>query len=276
MSVFEYFRVYEIIVLLYGLSLVCYFYDFVKRDRKANHMAFWLLLLVWGLQTIFLFTKIYITGALPVFNIIEGLYFYTWLILLVSIVINYFFKMDLIVFVINVIGFSMMLGFLVSSHMQQEMVLSERFISELLLSHIVLAFIAYILFTLSFAFSVLYLLQFHLLKRKKALQLLKRIGNLGQLENLSFILIVLGIPMLSISLMIGISWAYSTDDLFYWLDAKTLGSFAVIVIYSCILYMKTIKKKVGRSIAIFNSIAFLFLLINYVISSVFSNFHFIY
>ncbi|PKR79135.1 cytochrome C assembly protein [Halalkalibacillus sediminis] len=275
MSVFEYFRVYEIIVILYGLSLICYFYDFVQRDRKANQLAFWLLLVVWILQTIFLFTKIYITSTLPVFNLAEGLYFYAWLILLVSIVINYFYKVDFIVFVINLVGFMMMMGFLVSNTIQSDTLFSGQFIGELLLAHIVLAFIAYTLFTLSFAFSALYIVQFYLLKKKKWPQLLRRIGSLGQLDNLSFLMMILATPVLLIALILGVSWAYTTDDLFYWIDAKTVGSFVVLIVYCVILYLRVSKKIVGKNIALFNAIAFSILLLNYIFVSLFTNFHFL-
>ncbi|GEL77440.1 cytochrome C assembly family protein [Tenuibacillus multivorans] len=274
MSAFEDFRIYELIVILYALSLIMYFYDFVKQDRKANQMAFWLLLLVWFLQTIFLFGNIYVTGQLPVFSIMEGLYFYAWLILLVSIVINYFYKVDFLVFVINVVGFIVMIIFLVSHLTNSETSIGVQFIGEMLLAHIILAFLAYTLYTLSFAFSVLYLFQFNMLKKKKWGQTLKRLGRLGQMENLSYLLMVLSTPLLFISLILGIIWAYSTNDLFYWLDAKTIGSFIVLVIYSIILYRKATRQSVGRDYAFSNTIAFSILFLNYFLFTLLSDFHF--
>ncbi|GAA0456743.1 cytochrome C assembly family protein [Alkalibacillus silvisoli] len=273
MGIFEQFKIYELIVLLYGLSLTFYFYDFVEKNRKANQLAFWLLLLVWVLQTVFLFVNIYVLGFLPVFNVLEGLYFYAWLILLVSIVVNYFYKMDLVVLIINVVGFLVMMMFLMNYASSGQSQLSGDFIGEILVAHIVLAFVAYTLYTLSFAFAVLYLLQFYLLKKKRWRQLIKRIGNLEQLEKLSFLIVVFATPVLLISLVFGLLWAYTTDDLFYWLDAKTVGSFIVIGIYSIIIYMRVTKKLIGKSIARLNIIAFLVLFCNYLLLSMLSNFH---
>ncbi|MDV2581136.1 cytochrome C assembly family protein [Alkalibacillus haloalkaliphilus] len=273
MGIFEQFKLYELIVILYGLSVTFYFYDFVERNRKANKIAFWLLLLVWILQTVLLFTNIYIHGFIPVFSILEGLYFYAWLILLVSIVVNYFYKMDLVVFIVNIIGFLVMMMFLMSYATSDQSQLTGNFVGEILVAHIVLAFVAYTLYTLSFAFATLYLIQFYLLKKKRWRQLVKRIGNLEQLEKILFLLVVFATPILLISLVLGLLWAYTTDDLFYWLDAKTVGSFVVIGIYSTIIYIRVTKKLVGKSVARLNIIAFLVLFSNYLILSMLSNFH---
>ncbi|MFD2637552.1 cytochrome C assembly family protein [Piscibacillus salipiscarius] len=274
MSAFEDLRIYELIVILYGLSLMMYFYDFVKQDRKANQMAFWLLLLVWFLQTIFLFREIYITGTLPILSITEGLYFYAWLILLVSVVVNYFFKVDFLVFVMNVIGFIIMLVFLVSHLTSGGNTFGDQFIGELLLFHIVLAFLSYTLFTISFAFSVLYLLQFKMLKEKKWGRTLKKLGRLGQMEEWSFLLIIISTPLLFISLILGVVWAYMANELFYWIDPKTIGSFIVIILYGFIIYRKVVNKSVGKDLAHANTMAFAILFLNYFLFSLLSNFHF--
>ncbi|RPF55457.1 cytochrome C assembly family protein [Aquisalibacillus elongatus] len=274
MSAFEDFHIYELIVILYGLSLMMYFYDFVKQDRKANQMAFWLLLLVWFLQTIFLFREIYVSGTLPILSITEGLYFYAWLILLVSVVVNYFYRVDFLVFVMNVIGFIIMLIFLVSHLNQADTTFGTQFMSEMLLAHIVLAFLSYTLFTISFAFSILYLLQFKMLKEKKWGRTIKRLGQLGQLEDLSFLLMILSAPLLFISLVLGVIWAYTAQELFYWIDPKTIGSFIVLIIYSVIIYRRATKRTVGKDLAILNSMAFSILFLNYFLFTLLSNFHF--
>ncbi|WP_411953565.1 inner membrane protein YpjD [Alkalibacillus sp. S2W] len=273
MAILEQIRLYEIIVLLYGLSLTLYFYDFVERNRKANRFAFWLLLFVWILQTGLLFSNIYSNGFIAMFNGVEGLYFYAWLILLVSIVVNYFFKVDLVVFIVNLIGFSLMVLSILNIASSDATAATDYIISEILVSHIVLAFVAYTLYTLSFAFATLYLIQFYLLKRKRWRSLVKRIGNLAQLEKISFLLTVFATPLLLISLILGVLWAYTADDLFYWMDAKTVGSFVVIGIYSIILYIRVRHKLIGKKIAKWNVFAFLFLFCNYLILSMLSNFH---
>ncbi|MGM8214259.1 cytochrome c biogenesis protein CcsA [Bacillaceae bacterium W0354] len=275
MDAIESIRVYEGIVIFYALSVILYFYDFFQHDRKARRMAFWLLLVVWSIQTIFLFIKIYQSSMLPVLNLQEGLYFFVWLIVLVSIVIHYLFKNDTVVFLINIIGFILMVLFLTANVSNYQSEYSELLIGELLIAHIVIAFLAYTLYTLAFAFSVLYLIKFYVLKKKKWTTQIKRFGSLEQLEYVTSIFIIFATAVLVISLILGISWGYLTHDHFYWLDSKTVGSFFVVILYSYILIKKLLKQILHRHLAYWNISAYIFILINFLLLSKLSNFHFV-
>ena len=81
-------RLHEATVILYALSVLLYFIDFLYSNQKANKMAFWLLSIVWVLQTIFLCLYVIKTGRFPVLTIFEGLYFYTWVLITLSLFIN--------------------------------------------------------------------------------------------------------------------------------------------------------------------------------------------
>ena len=76
-------RLHEATVLLYAISMLLYFIDFLNNNQKANKVAFWLLSIVWVLQTIFLFLYVMKTGRFPVLTIFEGLYFYAWVLIIV-------------------------------------------------------------------------------------------------------------------------------------------------------------------------------------------------
>ena len=71
-------------------------------------------------------------------------------------------------------------------------VMAQQLISELLLIHITMAILSYGAFSLSFVFSLLYLLQYNLLKEKKWGKRLWRITDLSKLENMSYVLNVMG------------------------------------------------------------------------------------
>ena len=70
-------------------------------------MAFWLLSIVWTLQTVYLSYFMWQTGRFPVLNITEALYFYAWVLVTLSLVVTQILRVDFIVFFTNVIGFSM-------------------------------------------------------------------------------------------------------------------------------------------------------------------------
>lgn len=50
-------RLNELMIVLYALSVFLYFIDFLHHNRKANKIAFWLLSIVWVLQSFFYFRK---------------------------------------------------------------------------------------------------------------------------------------------------------------------------------------------------------------------------
>ncbi|MCG3056822.1 cytochrome c biogenesis protein, partial [Escherichia coli] len=79
----------------------------------------------------------------------------------------------------------------------------KRQVSELLIFHITMAILSYGAFSISFVFSALYLVQYDLLKKKKWNKRLMRIEDLTKLDYLSYVLILIGVPLLLLSLMLG-------------------------------------------------------------------------
>ncbi|WP_342733708.1 cytochrome C assembly family protein [Salinibacillus kushneri] len=266
--------IYELIVGIYALSIIGYFIDFIQHNRRANRMAFWLLTTVWLLQTFFLFSMALLDNRFPILTIYDGLYFYTWILITFSLIINRLFRVDFFVFFTNVLGFFLMMMYIFSKSQNQYAGNPIDLVSEMLITHITMAMVSYGFFALSFIFSFMYLLQYRLLKKKKWTIRLKRLGNLEQLERYSFFSILLGVPTLLIAIILGIIWGYSSSEPFAWFDTKTLGSFIVLLVYVMILFLKVARGLHGRNLVNLKVYAFLFLLVNYFLFSTLSNFHF--
>ncbi|MEH7146635.1 cytochrome C assembly family protein [Priestia megaterium] len=267
-------RIYELIVILYAMSVLLYFIDFVQNNRKANSIAFWLLSIVWVLQTAFLILRMFETGRFPILTVSEGLYFYAWVLITLSLVINRLFRVDFMVFFTNVIGFLIMAIHTFAPLETYTAVQSERLVSELLIIHITMAILSYGAFSVSFVFSALYLVQYNLLKKKKWGKRLLRIEDLTKLDYMSYVLILIGVPLLLLSLILGIIWAYIKYVDFHWYDTKVLGSFLMFVAYSAYLYARLRRGIQGKAIAMWNIGLFLVLLINFFLFGSLSNFHF--
>ncbi|MDM5211453.1 inner membrane protein YpjD [Peribacillus sp. RS7] len=267
-------RLHEATVLLYAISMLLYFIDFLNNNQKANKVAFWLLSIVWVLQTIFLFLYVMKTGRFPVLTIFEGLYFYAWVLISLSLIINRLLRVDFTVFFTNVLGFMVMAIHTFAPVQIESQVLAQRLVSELLLIHITFAILSYGAFTLSFVFSLLYLIQYDLLKRKKWGKRLLRLGDLTKLEQMSYVLAVIGVPLLVVSLILGIQWAYIKVPGVSWLDMKIIGSFILLIAYSVFLYLKIRKQMYGRTLAFLNIGSFMIVLINFFLFGSLSTFHF--
>ncbi|MFK2824543.1 cytochrome c biogenesis protein CcsA [Bacillus sp. B190/17] len=269
-------RLHELMVILYALSVMLYFIDFLNQNRKANKIAFWMLSIVWVLQTIFLFLYMLKTNRFPVLTLFEGLYFYAWILITLSLIINRLLRMDFTVFFTNIIGFAIMAIHTFAPVQMQSEAMAEQLVSELLFIHITMAILSYAAFSLSFIFSMLYLLQHRLLKMKKWSQRLWRLSDLDKLEKLSYVSNAVGVTMLLLSLILGVIWKFIKLPDVSWYDAKIITSFILLMIYSAYLYLKVRKGLYGKSLALLNAAAFLIILINFFLVSRFSSFHFWY
>jgi HemX protein len=269
-------RLHEGMIILYAFSILLYFIDFLQQNRKANQFAFWLLAIVWVLQTIFLFLYMFHTHRFPVLTIFEGLYFYAWVLITLSLVINRLLRVDFTVFFTNIIGFIIMTIHTFAPVQMPTDAMSEKLVSELLLIHITMAILSYAAFSLSFVFSLLYLLQYKLLKEKKWGHRLWRLNDLSKLGKMSYVLNLIGVPILLLSLILGLQWALIKVQDFHWYDSKIIGSFILLIIYSSILYFRERKNMFGKNLAYWNIAAFFIVLINFFLISRLSAFHFWY
>ncbi|MFC4388334.1 inner membrane protein YpjD [Gracilibacillus marinus] len=264
---------FESILIIYAVSVIFYFIDFLFHNRKANRVAFWLLSMVWVIQTIFLLTEIITTASLPIQTFNDGLYTYTWIIVTFSLIIHRFFQLEFFMFFMSVFGFLFMLIHSLRSFQINDSSQIPVMLNEWLYAHIVLALISYGLFTISFVLALLYLMQYRFLKAKKGYKWLARFRDLEGIEKRAFQLIVLAEPLLLISIILGVVWAYMTNTTFYWYDSKTVGSILVFLIYGMYLYSRTRGNYRGRPILLLNVIAFCLLLINFFLFNTLSNFH---
>ena len=153
-------RLHEAMVILYAVSLVFYFLDYVYKDKQAARIAMSLLGVVWLLQTVFLVFYILETQRFPILTLFEGIYFYAWLLVTVSLVLRIFYRFDFAVFLINIIGFIFMTIHTFAPVQIERSPVGESLVSELLLIHISFAILSYAAFSLTFVFSLLNILQY--------------------------------------------------------------------------------------------------------------------
>ncbi|WP_249870957.1 cytochrome C assembly family protein [Oceanobacillus saliphilus] len=265
---------YEIILIIYGFSLVGYFIDFIHNNRKANRIAFWLLSMVWIIQTLLFFYEVVVERSFPVSTMVDSLLMYSWVLITFSMVINRLFPVRFIVLFINVFGFFVLLFYIAASAANRFPGEAIQFVHEILIAHITLAIISYGFFTIAFLFSIMYLIQYRFLKKKKGLKWMWKLGDLGVLDSYSFKAVSIGVPLLLIAIIFGFVWAYVSTSVFYWLDLKTIGSMVVLIVYIGYLILRIITGYEGKSLATYNIVAFLLLLINFLLFSSLSNFHF--
>src|SRR5699024_2304890 len=151
---------------------------------------------------------------------------------------------------------------------------ADYIVHEILVAHISFTVVAYVSFTISFLLSIMYLLQYQLLRKKKGFRWIWLFTDLKKLDTYSFTAILVGVALLAIVLILGFIWSYTSGSEFYWMDLKTLGSIILLVIYVAAILLRLAQGYRGTPTAMLNTATFLVLLVNFFLFSVWSDFHF--
>lgn len=105
--------------------------------------------------------------------------------------------------------------------------------NELLVTHITLAFLATGAFSLACIMSIVYLIQENQLKQKKFGPLLQRFPSLDRLDGFGLKFVATGFAMYTVSLLLGLFWAWRHDGLA--IDGRSGLSVLTWVIYAIII-----------------------------------------
>ncbi|CAG7655407.1 cytochrome c biogenesis protein CcsA [Paenibacillus allorhizosphaerae] len=264
---------YDAILYIYTLSLLFYFSDFVGPNRSAKRMGTGLLSFVWILQTVYLFFSLYSHTRLIAFSRFETLFILSWLLVAVSLVINRFFRIELFVFLINVFGFAILALNIFSNPQMSPTLAYWKINDELLFIHISLAVASYVAFVVSAIFSGMYLFLHRMLKEKRWSQQMQRLPSLDTTDKYGFFSAVIGVPLLLLSLSLGIVWIALEGDFNLFFDPKVLNSWFVLLAYFFYVFQRMVLKAPGNRLALWNLAAFLITLLNFVMGGMYSTFH---
>ncbi|WP_028611839.1 cytochrome C assembly family protein [Paenibacillus harenae] len=263
---------YDAILYIYALSLLFYFSDFMNASRRAKRMGTGLLIFVWVLQTGYLMyrgvTHLQSAAVTP-FEYWLG---FSWLLITISLMISRFIKIDFIVFFVNVIGFAVLALNLYSNHGDGQSLAVWRATRELLYIHISLVLCAYAALTIGALFAGMYLFLHNQLKRKRWTHFVRRLPSLDTIERYGDRAVIIGVPMLAMSLAIAVTSLLVEERLALLFDWKVLSSFATLIMYIIYVYQRAMLKRPGQQLARLYMFSFGMLLLN-ILTNYFSSFH---
>ncbi|MEI7025221.1 cytochrome c biogenesis protein CcsA [Paenibacillus sp. y28] len=263
---------YDAIIYIYALSLLFYFSDYVRPNQSAKRMGTGLLFIVWLLQTVFFAVRIIKLSYMPVFTLFETAFFFSWLLVTIALALNWFMRIDLLMFFVNVIGFGVSVFNLFSNSDLVPTLAQWETRDELLFIHITFAIASYVAFSVSAVFSAMYLILFRSLKEKQWSMTTKRLPSLEKVEGYTFRAAVTGLPLLIVALALGIVELLLREDIYLLLDAKVFYSMLIIGAYSFYLIQRKTQEASGAKLSGWNLAAFVLVATNMLISGL-SRFH---
>ncbi|MUT64509.1 inner membrane protein YpjD [Paenibacillus sp. NEAU-GSW1] len=263
---------YDTIIYMYALSLLFYFSDFMDANRRAKRIGAGLLIFVWILQTAFLVIRVATHLEVTAISAFEYWLGFSWLLVTISLVISRFFKIEFIVFLVNLVGFAVLALNLYSNPGDKAGFALSATMREMLFVHISLILCAYASLTVGSIFAGMYLFLHKQLKGKRWTKYIRRFPSLETIERYSDRAIIIGVPLLAMSLSVAVTMLLVEGEMSLLLDWKVLSSFAALIMYIIYVVQRAILNRPGTQLARLHLAAFLVLILN-LLSNTLSAFH---
>lgn len=265
---------YDAIIYIYALSLLFYFSDFIYENRKAKLIGTGLLIFVWLISGVFIVIRMLKLLQQPVFEFstFEILHWFSWLLMTVAFITSQYFRMKVLVFFVNVLGFAVFALNMYSSSREGQTLDLERATVDLLYVHISLIITSYVFLTVGCLLAIMYLILHNRLKKKKWTNWLKKFPSLQLIEDAIDRFVIIGYPLLVMALSIAtISLVVDGEGVLLF-DIQVLISIASIGTFGFYIYQRSIGKKHGYYLARLYIVAYMITILN-MFSNQISSFH---
>lgn len=230
--------------MLYFVSTVLYISFVATRRDDLGRWAGYPLVIGWVLQSLALLLRWAEAGRPPVANIFEFIAFYIWLLVLVFLVVQRAFSQRVLgafvtPLVVILIGISV---FLPKDIAPLQPILE----SPLLLIHAGFSVVAYAFFTMSFAASIVFLLQESQLKARRRRRVYDLLPPLETTEGLAYRMVELGFPFLVLTIVSGAFWSESAWGAYWSWEPKQTASLITMLVYAAYFHARTAAGWRGR------------------------------
>lgn len=260
-----------VLVILYSISLGLFMFEVIKHNKSLGRLAYRLLCIGAILQTILFSFNMIVRDRFPLLTLYGVLSFYSLILIILTILVHHILKWKLLNIIIIFLSQIILIGALITG--QAQPTIHRAFLSKLLYVHISLAIISYTAFALSAIFSLLYLVNDHLLKKRIWNRFTKALPSLESLEKNAFFANVSGVTLLFCGLIVGSIWANLFFGWRFFLDPKVLISFVILIMYGFAIIKRYNKTWTNKQLAYWNAISFLMVFINLIGEKIFQSFH---
>jgi len=262
----------DAVLYIYALSLLFFVSDAASGNRSARRVGTGLLVFVWVIQTAFLLYILVLSLSDPKLTLREFLFYVSWLLVSASFLINKWLRAELLVLLVNVVGFAV-LALNLLEHPRKKMELgTEEVARRLLVVHISFITLAFAVLTVTALLCGMYLYLHRRLKTKRWTPMMSRMPGLELIDKYAFRAGLIGVPLLLLSLSTGTAALLLTNNWSDLLDLKAIFAYAAGVVYVVSLIQSTLKRDDGGEQARWSLIGYALLIADF-FASAFSSFH---
>ncbi len=241
--------------LLYLAAFAAHIISLKNTQADAHRRAAKLMAAAFRVATLYFISEaLRMESFLPVFHLAQALAFFAWSIAFVYLFLLARIQRDSFGLVLTpllaILTGSAALAFQIKASA------SAPYPDSFFIIHIISAFFAYACFTIAFAAGVLYLIQQHELKTRRAGTFYHRLPALEPLEKLIFQPMAMGVVLLSAAVIVGFFWSHAQFGEYWLTDPKTVSTLLIIFAYGLILYLRYGLAVRGKRVIVFGLIAF--------------------
>jgi ABC-type uncharacterized transport system permease subunit len=231
------FGIMPIALVGYIVSIVLVTISTVYRSTSARRAASVLFVLTWVAHLAAVVREAIAMGGVPLSNLAQYLLVFSWAVLTVHLYLWFHLKVYVAGLVLPPLA-----AIAAFASMQLMPPQAGRMASQpdaLFLAHTTVATIGMAILGISFAMSVLYLVQDRALKRKRTLGLLQRLPSLEQCDQVGYRSLVVGFVLLTLGIASGIAINTAIHHRVWVWGAK--GTFPVLawIVFATILVART-------------------------------------
>lgn len=255
----------DILPLLYFATFAIYTYDFFQEKIAFSNSKRAFLFITLLLHLFYLLIRTIEFNHPPITNKFE-----IFTVLAFAIAFSYF-LLELLTDIrgtgLFIILFSVVFQLVSSLFIEDLIEVQEVLRNRLLGLHVVSAILGYSGFTVSAVYGLLFLVLYKEIKLSKFGLIFKRLPSLETLERLSFVSLVIGFILLTISIIIGIIWLPSAFPDFSYSDPKLISSAVVWLIYAAGIGVKFSANWYGKKVIRFSLIGFAIAMLSLMLSN---------
>jgi cytochrome c-type biogenesis protein CcsB len=257
------------VTFIYGFAAFLYIFALVFKKEFPGRAATWVALIglagnLAGIGLRWVESYQGDKGHVPLSNLYESLVFFSLVVTVAYLVIEYRYKS-------RVIGaFSTPLACLAMAYASLSPNISDRIEplipalkSNWLIAHVMTCFVGYAAFAVAFGVSLMYLISQRQRPGGRQGSLTGRFPSAAVLDELTHQLVMFGFLFLSVGIITGAVWANSAWGRYWGWDPKETWSLITWFIYATILHARMMRGWHGRRIAYLSILGFLAVLFTY-------------
>lgn len=264
--------IYDIGIWIYALGLLFFISDCVTRNRTAKRTGTGLLFVAALLQFAVAAMRMTEAGKVSFFTTFDFLLFCSLSITVISIVLAFMKRSEYASLLLGVIGFGVILLNRVRLAGGYNPLETWDTVKGLVTLHIALASLSLTALTVGAVFAGMYLFLHSRLKNKKWNDVIRRLPSLEMLDKYSYTALLIGTPVLVLSLGLAIYSVVTEGRWTLLADLKVLSTSIALGIYIFYFIRRRIQLRSGLETARWALIGLAFLVLNFMLNA-WSEFH---